>query len=68
MIHNITIDDSTPTGKKLIEELRRHTKTVKFEKPTIEEENLNDYMSGEEFWKVVRSDLKTLYKDHGLLQ
>jgi len=33
MIHTIKIDDKTPTGKRLITELRKHNKEVKLEDP-----------------------------------
>lgn len=66
MIHTIKIDDSTPTGKKLVNELRRHTKTVHFEISSTD--NIpKGYMTSDEFWKKSRENVDILCKKHGLI-
>lgn len=67
MTYNVKIDGSTPTGKKIIKDLRRHPKTVKFENPAETGVVPDGYMTGEEFAGNVKSRLKDFYKANGLL-
>jgi len=66
MIHTVKIDDKTPTGKRLINELRKHKKIVEFENPVtgvIPE----GYLTSEEFRIEARKDLDELCEKHGIL-
>jgi hypothetical protein len=67
MTYNVKIDGSTPTGKKIIKDLRRHPKTVKFENPAETGVVPEGYMTGEEFWDLAKKDLDNICKKHGLL-
>ena len=69
-----TIDISTPTGRKLIKELQKHTRTVYIEYPDVDVSLSNDKMTAsiplEEaadiMWKTLEEkfgyDLRTLEK------
>ncbi len=67
MIHYVKIDDSTPTGKKIVKDLRRHRKAVKFENPAETGIVPEGYMTGDEFWDIARQNLDNICKQHGLL-
>ena len=67
MTYTVKIDGSTPTGKKIIKDLRRHPKTVKFENPAETGIVPEGYMTGDEFSKNVKSRLKEFYQANGLL-
>jgi len=49
MIHTVKIDDKTPTGKRLINELRKHSKVVEFENPDVTGIIPEGYVTGDEF-------------------
>ena len=65
MIYTIQIDDSTLVGKKLIEELRRHKKTVKFKteevKNVVSEDIPNGYISVTEFDEEFKTAIDKAY-------
>jgi len=67
MIHIVKINDSIPSGKRLIEELRRHPKAVEFENQTTEGVIPEGYLTGEEFVKRGKEKILKYYKDNGLL-
>src|ERR1035437_920883 len=64
MIHTVKIDDKTPTGKRLINELRKHRKIVEFENPTETGIVPEGYMTSEEFRIESRKDLDELCKKY----
>jgi len=66
MIYNVTIDTSTASGKKALQDIRKYRKGVEFENPTISGIP-HGYMTGDEFERRVIERLKKSYKDHGLL-
>jgi hypothetical protein len=67
MIHLVKINDNTASGKRLIEELRKNTMDVEFVN-TMTNTNANEeYMTGEEFWKLSRTNIDNICKKHGLL-
>jgi hypothetical protein len=68
MIHTIKIDDNTPTGKRLINELRRHSNVVVFENPSIAGAIPEGYMTGDEFFSGIKEELKKRSQENGLLQ
>jgi len=57
MIHTIKIDDKTPTGKRLIKELRKHHKIVVFENPAETRIVPEGYLTGDEFKNQVKDEL-----------
>jgi len=64
MIHTIKIDDKTPTGKRLIDELRKYHKVVIFEKPSQSEGIQEGYMTGDEFFSGIKEELKRRSQDN----
>ncbi len=57
MIHTIKIDDKTPTGKRLIKELRKHHKIVEFENTAETGVVPEGYLTGDEFENQVKDEL-----------
>ena len=68
MIHTIKIDDKSPTGKRLINELRKHNKVVKFEDPFIKGVIPEGYITGDEFFTGIKEELRKRAMENGLLQ
>jgi len=67
MIHTVKINDSIPSGKKLINELRRHHKAVTFENPANNGKIPEGYKSGDEFWDKMDKKIDDICKENGLL-
>ena len=67
MIHTIKIDDKTPTGKRLIKELRKHRKIVEFENPAETGVVPEGYLTGDQFENQVKENIITYCKENGLL-
>lgn len=67
MIHTVKINDSLPSGKPIINDLRRHRKAVEFENPATSGVVPEGYMTGEEFWGKMDTKIDNLCKEHGLL-
>jgi len=63
----VRIDDSTPTGKRLIKELHRYRKVVKFDNPAVTGIVPEGYVTGDEFERIVIEKLTNSFKEHGLL-
>ncbi len=68
MIHSIRINDSTPSGKRLINELHRQPKAVEFENPALTGSVPEGYKTSDEFWLKMDEKIDNICKDHGLLQ
>jgi hypothetical protein len=66
MIYTIKIDDSSPTGKRIINDLRKHSKVVKFEKTTNAADKEEGYVS-DEFESNVKENIFTYSKDTGIV-
>jgi len=66
MIHTVKINDSIPSGKRIIEELRRHPKAVEFENQTTNGDIPDGYVTGEEFVKRGKEKILNYYKKNGL--
>ena len=49
MIYTVKIDDKTPTGKLIINDLRKHPKMVIFEDPAVTGVIPDRYVTGDEF-------------------
>jgi len=67
MIHTVKIDDSTPKGKGLIEDLRKNYKEVEFVDSTVQEQVPEGYMTSDEFWTQSKENMDKICKKHGLL-
>ncbi len=58
----VNIDDSTPTGKRLINELKKHKKTVHFQE-TIKEDIPEGSLSHDEFFSLLKKKVKQYYEE-----
>ncbi len=67
MIHTVKIDDKTPTGKRLINELRKHHKIVEFENPAETGVIPEGYVTGDEFENQVKENIISYCKENGIL-
>jgi len=65
MIHTVRIDDKTPTGKKILNELRKYSKVVTFEDPNVTGVIPEGYVTGEEFRKTVKENLRKKFTEDG---
>ncbi|MDD4971446.1 MAG: hypothetical protein PHT07_18605 [Paludibacter sp.] len=63
MIHIVKIDDKTPAGKKIIKELRKYDKVVTFEDPADTGIKPERYVTGEEFRKTVKENLRKKFAE-----
>jgi hypothetical protein len=66
MIHTLKIDDSRPTGKRLINELKKHRKTVVFENPAISGVAPQGYMTLEDFRVTAKESARKILNDNGI--
>jgi len=55
MIYTIKINENTPNGKRIVEELRNNYKDVEFVDSTVNSVIPEGYMTGDEFRKNVKS-------------
>ncbi|MEI6753677.1 MAG: hypothetical protein WCK78_10970 [Paludibacter sp.] len=67
MIHTVKIDDNTRNGKKIINDLRRYRKSVKFENPAVTGIVPEGYMTAEEFKVETTKDIEEICRKHGIL-
>ena len=67
MMHTVKINDNTATGKQVINDLRKHTKTVKFVNPVVDGNVPEGYMTGDEFFEGIKKELKKRCLENGLL-
>ena len=67
MIHTVKIDDKTPTGKRLINELRKHSKVVDFENPAVTGIIPEGYVTGDEFESKVKENINSYCKNNGII-
>ena len=63
MIHTIKIDDNTPNGKRIIEELRKNYKDVEFVESNVSAPAPDGYMTGQEFRTKVKSNINNHNKE-----
>ena len=64
MIHTLKIDDSRPTGKRLINDLKKHKKTVVFEHSALSGEAPEGYMTLEEFRIKAKESARKILNDN----
>lgn len=67
MIHTVKINDETPTGKRILKNLRMQPSVVKFENSTMNSTPPEGYMSGDEFFSGIKKELMKRCKENGLL-
>ncbi len=67
MIHTVKINDDTPIGKRILTDLRMQPLVVKFESSTISSTPPEGYMTGDEFFLGIKTELKKRCKENGLL-
>jgi hypothetical protein len=67
MIHTIKIDDATPYGKKVLNQLNRFQKGVQFEDPSQTGIIPAGYMTSEEFKKRAAEKINKFCDDNGIL-
>ena len=60
----VTINDKSPTGKRIINDLRRHKRVVNFEERDIAPEG---YLTGDEFEHRCIANISKFYREKGLL-
>jgi len=68
MIHTVRIDDSTPSGKKILNELHRIRKGVEFENPAVSGIVPEGYVSVDEFFDNVEKRITKHYEENDLLK
>ena len=68
MIHTVHLDDTTINGKKLLRELRRYKKGIKFENSVTNDVVPDGYMTLEEFRIEAKSSLTKILNGHGIYQ
>ncbi len=62
----VKINSETPTGKRLIRELRKHPKTVEFENSNSSDGIPEGYITLEEFRVLAKERIFDKIKQHGL--
>ncbi len=67
MIYTVKINENTPNGKRIVEELRNNYKDVEFVDSTVNSVILEGYMTGDEFRKNVKSRIYKHYQENSLI-
>jgi len=67
MIHTVKINDNSPTGKRIINDLRRYRIAVEFENPALNGVPPEGYITGEDFFSGIKKELKKRCLKNGLL-
>ena len=68
MKHTVRINDETPTGKRILTNLRKHPMVVEFESSTLNSTPPEGYMTGDDFFSGIKNELKKRCNENGLLQ
>jgi hypothetical protein len=66
MIHTVHLDDTTINGRKLLRELRRYKKGIKFENPITNDVVPEGYLTLEEFRREAKASLTKILNKHGI--
>ena len=61
----VRINEKSPTGMRIIKNLRRHSKVVNFETPDTAPDG---YLTGDEFERRCMENISKFYHEKGLLQ
>jgi predicted Zn-dependent peptidase len=64
MIHTVKIDDKTPKGKSIINELLKYPKIVKFVNPEVAVVVHEGYVTSDEFENKVNENISTYSKEN----
>jgi hypothetical protein len=67
MIHTVYLDDATVNGRKLLKELRRYKKGIRFDNPVTNGVVPEGYMTGEKFRKRAVMKVNKFCDEHGIL-
>jgi hypothetical protein len=67
MLHTVYLDDTTINGRKMLRELRRYRKGVRFENFASNASAPEGYMTPEAFWKEADKRIIDICKSHGVL-
>ena len=67
MIHTVYIDDSSAKGKTILHNLQKEKSIVSFEKPSIDVEVTEEYMTSSRFRAEVKQGLIDKLKSNGRL-
>jgi hypothetical protein len=67
MIHTVKINDNTPNGKRIIDELRSNYQDVEFVSSVVNSNVPEGYITGDEFRKNVKSRIYKHYQENGLI-
>jgi hypothetical protein len=67
MIHTVYLDDEHVNGRKLLKEIRRYKRGVRFKNPAVGAIAPEGYMTGEEFRKLAVAKVNKFCDEHGLL-
>jgi hypothetical protein len=67
MIHNLKLNNQTPTGKRIVNKLRMNLSEVDFGTSTVNDATPEGYLTGEEFFSGIKKELKKRCQDNGLL-
>jgi hypothetical protein len=66
MIHTVYLDDATINGRKLLKELRRYKKGIRFDNPATNGVVPEGYMTSEEFRREAKTSLTKILNEHGI--
>jgi hypothetical protein len=66
MIHTVRIDDTTPSGKKILSELHRIRKGVEFDNPAVSGIIPEGYVPIDEFFDNVERRITKHYEENDL--
>ena len=67
MIHTVYLDDTHVNGRKLLKEIRRYKRGVRFENPAINGITPDGYITSEEFRKLAISKVNKFCDENGIL-
>lgn len=67
MIHTVKINDNTPNGKRIIDELRSNYQDVEFVSSVVNSNVPEGYITGDELRKNVKSRIYKHYQENGLI-
>jgi len=68
MRHTVRIDDSTPSGKRILNESHRMRKGVEFENPAVSGMVPEGYVLVDEFFDNVEKRITKHYEENDLLK
>jgi hypothetical protein len=67
MEHTVYLDDATATGRRMLKELRRYRRGIRFEKTEVNGVAPEGYMTSEEFREHAVAKVDKFCDQHGIL-